>query len=885
MSVVGPAAAGAGLHAGRGNHPPAGTGQTLSVSAAATADYNAATATVSINVTAGTTAIATTTNLTASASTVNYAQSLTLTAAVSANSGSTTPTGNVDFYDTTTSTDLGEYCDHLSGGTAANYAITDIDGTLTVSQAALTVTANNASKVYGTPNLSFHRRHGFVYSDTSSNSLGGVDLATMGTQTITATYAGNSSFLTSNKAVAVTVTVTSVAAAYILDPSAPGALSLSGNATLQVPGVVVVDSSSATAILASGNAMVSGTSVQVVGKVSTSGNAKVSPAPITGSAAAADPLAGLAAPSTSGLTSYGAVNLSGNSSETISQGIYSSIAVSGNGKLTLNPGIYVIAGGGFSVSGNGSVSGSGVLIDNAANSSGTYGSVTLSGNGNISLTPMTTGTYAGILIYQPSGNTHGLSLSGNGMVIPGGLIYAPKAPLTISGNGQFKGSIIVDTVNISGNTILNALTSDGQTVYTPDQIRTAYGVNGLSLDGTGQTIAIVDAYDNPDLANTVDTFDAMFGPTSTSASYYQLYGPASSFLTVVNQQGQTTNLPAVDPTGAGASNWEMEEALDVEWVHAVAPGANIVLVEANSQSLSDLMTSVATAAGLPGVSVVSMSWGFTEGQDVLAQDEALYDSILTTPTGHQGVTFVASTGDYGTADPEYPAFSPNVVAVGGTSLTVNADNSYNSEVGWGGNSSAQGGTFIGSGGGVSQYEAEPAFQTAVQTTGYRTTPDVSLVADPNTGTWIADTYNFADNPWTIVGGTSLSAPSWAGLFALTNEGRAAAGAATLNSANPTEAQQDLYNAPVNDFNDITSGYNGYTAGIGYDLVTGLGTPEADRLLPDLIAPSGTFASQQTVTVTASAIGGGSLASNAAITNGMTRAINVFDAELDYASGR
>ena len=133
---------------------------------------------------------------------------------------------------------------------------------------------------------------------------------------------------------------------------------------------------------------------------------------------------------------------------------------------------------------------------------------------------------------------------------------------------------------------------------------------------------------------------------------------------MLNQYGQATSLPATDPNGAGTDNWEVEEALDVEWAHAIAPGAQIILVEADSQSLSDLMAGVATAASQPGVSVVSMSWGFPEGQAVFAADEATYDSVFNVP----GVTFVASTGDYGAADPEYPAFSPNVVAVGGTSL-------------------------------------------------------------------------------------------------------------------------------------------------------------------------------------------------------------------------
>ncbi|MGO9919796.1 MAG: S8 family serine peptidase [Isosphaeraceae bacterium] len=246
------------------------------------------------------------------------------------------------------------------------------------------------------------------------------------------------------------------------------------------------------------------------------------------------------------------------------------------------------------------------------------------------------------------------------------------------------------------------------------------------------------------------------------------------------------------------------------------------------------MASVATAASQPGVSVVSMSWGFPEGQTVLAADEAAYDSVMSVP----GVTFVASTGDYGAADPEYPAFSPNVVAVGGASLTLNSDGAYNGETGWGYYSNAAG-AFIGSGSGISLYEPEPAYQQGVQSTGYRSTPDVSLVADPATGAWIADPYNLdPSNPFEIVGGTSLSAPAWAGLVALVNQGRAAAGESSLNSSTPTNTQQALYMLPRSDYNAITSGTNGYTASAGYNLVTGLGTPVASSLVPDLIAYQG-----------------------------------------------
>jgi subtilase family serine protease len=353
-------------------------------------------------------------------------------------------------------------------------------------------------------------------------------------------------------------------------------------------------------------------------------------------------------------------------------------------------------------------------------------------------------------------------------------------------------------------------------------------------DGTGQTIAIVDAYDDPDIFQSVDAFDNQFGLTNAGPTLFQQYGPASSFLTVVNENGQSSPLPETDPSGPGTDNWEVEEALDVEWAHAIAPGAQIILVEANSQSLSDLMTAVATAAAQPGVSVVSMSWGFAEGQAVFASDEAMYDSYFDVPS----VTFVASTGDYGAADPEYPAYSPNVVAVGGTSLTLNGDGSYNSETGWGDQSPSVG-AFIGSGGGLSLYEPEPTYQQGVQSTGYRTTPDVSMVADPATGAWIADPYNLdPSNPFEVVGGTSLSAPAWAGLFALVNQGRAAAGETSLNSSTPTDAQQALYMLPQTDYNSIASGNNGYTANAGYNLVTGLGTPVANLLVPDLIAYQG-----------------------------------------------
>src|SRR5262249_55449928 len=147
--------------------------------------------------------------------------------------------------------------------------------------------------------------------------------------------------------------------------------------------------------------------------------------------------------------------------------------------------------------------------------------------------------------------------------------------------------------------------------------------NGTPGDGRNTTIAIVDAYADPNIANDLHQFDVQFGL-------------ADPVLTVVNQNGSTTNLPAADP------GWITEIALDVEWAHAIAPGANILLVEANSASYSDLMTAVNTARNYSGVVAVSMSWG--SGEFI---SETGYDSYFTTPANHGGVTFVAASGDSG----------------------------------------------------------------------------------------------------------------------------------------------------------------------------------------------------------------------------------------------
>src|SRR5579884_3752203 len=186
----------------------------------------------------------------------------------------------------------------------------------------------------------------------------------------------------------------------------------------------------------------------------------------------------------------------------------------------------------------------------------------------------------------------------------------------------------------------------------PQQVSQAYGFNQITFNngtivgnGSGQTIAIVDAYNQPNIARDLQTFDSTYGL------------PAPPTFVVVNQNGGG-NLPASD------QGWGLEESLDVEWAHAMAPGANILLVEANSASYADLITAVNYARNQPGVSVISLSWGSGE-----FSSESYYDGFFTTPAGHQGITFVASSGDSGTE--EFPSTSPNVLAVGGTQLSIN----------------------------------------------------------------------------------------------------------------------------------------------------------------------------------------------------------------------
>ena len=397
----------------------------------------------------------------------------------------------------------------------------------------------------------------------------------------------------------------------------------------------------------------------------------------------------------------------------------------------------------------------------------------------------------------------------------------------------------------------------------PMAIDNAYGLNLLPAadNGAGQTIAVIDAYNDPALvSSTAPTF-----LTSDLHIFDQTFGLPDPVFEKVSQTGSQVALPPVDPAGPGTDDWEVEESLDVEWAHAMAPGAKIILVECNDPTTLDtgaMWAAKPVASGGGGASVVSMSFGIAGGFGGETADDADFS-----PATYPGVTFLASTDDTGSQgspvpQAAYPADSPNVVAVGGTSLNINpTTGAFISESVWndGFVPTNLPPSFQATGGGISNFEAQPAYQAAAAapfSTTNRTAPDVSFLADPDTGVAVYDSYDGPSNPdavnnWLTIGGTSLACPCWGGIISIVDQLRANASEAPLTGATQTLPElYSIYGSPdyANDFRDITTGNNGtYNAGVGYDLATGIGTPIANQLIPALAntsqlgytAPAGT----------------------------------------------
>lgn len=311
------------------------------------------------------------------------------------------------------------------------------------------------------------------------------------------------------------------------------------------------------------------------------------------------------------------------------------------------------------------------------------------------------------------------------------------------------------------------------TGWTPAQMRTCYGITG---NGSG-TVVIVDAFHDKYALNDFNTFSAQYGlPQETSTN---VTSPSNQHLQIVYQGGKQPRFN---------SGWSQEESLDIEWAHAMAPNAKIILIEAQSNSNTNLYAADDMAPSYGAQCSNSWSGGESSG-------ESGSDGHFN----HPGTVYFFSGGDTGGAV-GYPSESPNVVSVGGTTVSLNANGSRSSETAW-----------SGSGCGPSRYEPIPSFQAGLSDGTHRGDDDISAVGDPNTGVSV-----HWNTGWYIFGGTSVGCPMIAGMVntAGTNRGSGPAQNAAIYSKIGTSS---LY--------DVTSGTAGaYSAHAGWDYPTGCGTP-------------------------------------------------------------
>ena len=323
--------------------------------------------------------------------------------------------------------------------------------------------------------------------------------------------------------------------------------------------------------------------------------------------------------------------------------------------------------------------------------------------------------------------------------------------------------------------------------YGPAQFRGAYGLPASA--STAQTVAIVDAYDDPKIASDLNAYSKQFG--------LPLCNSSNPCFEKVNQSGS-----AAGPFPQGNSGWSLEIALDIEVAHAICPNCKVLLVEANTASLSNLAAAVNTAAKL-GATEISNSYGGSEYSSEV--NDTAYD--------HPGIAVTVASGDNGYGSFGFPAASPHVITVGGTTLALGTGNTYGSESVW-----------SGAGSGCSQYVLAPAWQSFLSAcAGKRGTADVAADAAPSTGAAVYDTVRYQGRSgWFQVGGTSLSSPLVAAVYAL-------AGGLPAGTSAASGLYGHLGDSTV--LHDVTSGSNGSCSTImckgaaGYDGPTGVGTPK------------------------------------------------------------
>ena len=368
-------------------------------------------------------------------------------------------------------------------------------------------------------------------------------------------------------------------------------------------------------------------------------------------------------------------------------------------------------------------------------------------------------------------------------------------------------------VNVTGGKEIMGLT--------PAQVRHAYGLDDIANQGEGQTIGIVMPLHNPTIKSDVDVFSDRFGlPRCAPAN--------CDWLETRFYPEGVVPVPDVACSSSCLQSFQLESALDVEWAHAIAPKARIVLVE-TSRFVADLLDAgdVAIASG---ASVISISWAVPENGRSKADRLAL-DSRFVKPH----VAFVAAAGDtgnyscLGVASLCWPATSSYVTGVGGTTLKLNSQGDYITENAW-----------KGGGGGFSLHEDVPDYQRPFHPYTKRGVPDVSYHANPQTGFAVYDSNPYLGSTgWQEVGGTSAGAPQWAALMTIANSIRKAAAPskATLTGSNPHLYSIGTGPAYASNYRDVSAGNNTNgqcgplcSAATGYDFVTGLGSPNAANLI-------------------------------------------------------
>ncbi len=394
-----------------------------------------------------------------------------------------------------------------------------------------------------------------------------------------------------------------------------------------------------------------------------------------------------------------------------------------------------------------------------------------------------------------------------------GFTDAPTFSPAVAGTGAHAAA------NPACPTVMNARGGGQLTTYTPSQIQTAYGFSPLLTakdTGSGETIGIVDIYDSAEtqyqLGSDLSTFSTDCGLSSPTVNYE--YPISWSYY-----------------NSSASSGWGGEEVLDMDWAHAIAPDATLDMTFAPPGDVA-VDTVVDYLVTLGGVNVISLSWG---APDVAVQQSGEYEveHPILEAAAAEGISVFAASGDCGAADgtnvatTNYPASDVDVTGVGATNLTLTATGAYGGESAWGGNGTAScaGNNYGGSGGGWAPFP-QPWWQhgTGVSKHGVRGVPDVSLAGGSGTPLDV-----MIGGSWAAEDGTSAATPMWAGVAALADQENGG----DLGLLNP--ALYAILRSPAygSDFHDITTGSNGYSAGVGWDPVSGVGTPIATSLIPAL----------------------------------------------------